>query len=62
MSVAVDPRSGPRVVLELKEAPLAILDMDIADANAGSPMWDASGLSPPAAAIIWGLSGLFELA
>jgi hypothetical protein len=39
-------------VFELKEAPLVILDMDIADANAGSPILDASGLSPPAAAII----------
>ena len=49
-------------MFELKEAPLVILDIDMAVANAGSPIFDASGLSPPAAAMICGLSGLFELA
>jgi hypothetical protein len=48
--VAVEARSGTKVVLELKEAPLVILDKG--GANGESPMLNASSLSPPAAAII----------
>ena len=59
-SLAVADRSGTSVVLELKEDPLARLD--IVDANCDSPMLDTSGLSKPAAAIIWGLRGLVVLA
>lgn len=59
LSAAVDPRSGTSAEFELKEVPLVTLDED---ANDESPILDASGLSTPAAAIIWGLSGLIELA
>lgn len=48
-------------MLELKEVPLAMLDMvDGVGAKDESPMPAASVLSPPAAAIICGLSGLVE--
>lgn len=46
-SVAAITRSGTNVVLELNEAPLAMLDM--VDAKDESPILDASA---PAAAII----------
>jgi hypothetical protein len=56
----VDPRSTTNVEFEVKEPPLATLDEEAA--NDESPIVDASDFSPPAAAIIWGLSGLVELA
>jgi hypothetical protein len=52
-SVTVDGRSGAKVAFELKDEPL----MDPKDE---SPILDTSDLSPPAAAIICGLSGLVE--
>lgn len=51
--MAVDGRSGTKVVFELKDEPFM-------DPKVESPILDASGLSPPAAAIICGLSGLVE--
>jgi hypothetical protein len=55
-----DTRSGTSVALELKVLVLVMLG-DV-DANDGSPVTDASGLSAPADAIIWGLSRLVGLA
>jgi hypothetical protein len=52
-SVAVDGRSSTKVAFELKEEPLM-------DPKEESPILDASGRSPPAAAIICGLSGLVD--
>ena len=49
----VDGRSGIKVAFELKDEPLM-------DPKEESPILDASSLSPPAAAIICGLSGLVE--
>lgn len=60
LSVPGDSRSFTRVALELKVLELTMLG-DV-DANGGSPMTDASGLSVPADAIIWGLSRLVGLA
>ena len=51
--MAVEGRSGTKVAFELKDEPLM-------DPKVESPILDASGLSPPAAAIICGLSGLVE--
>jgi hypothetical protein len=51
--VAADARSGTKVAFELKDEPLM-------DPKLESPIFDASDLSPPAAAIICGLNGLVE--
>lgn len=51
--MAVEGRSGTKVAFELNDEPLM-------EPKVESPILDASGLSPPAAAIICGLSGLVD--